>query len=60
MEEGASSGGATDDPPVDSLLDRARQLVADGAGRPTLRKELQISDYRAKVLLAQLQDEEAS
>jgi Protein of unknown function (DUF2637) len=36
---------------VNDLESRARQLVADGAGRPTLRRELGVTDHQAKKLL---------
>lgn len=42
-DAGAESG--------DELLDRARVLVADGAGRPTVAKELAITDYEARRLV---------
>lgn len=39
--------------PADRQLeDRARQLVASGAGRPRLRAELGVTDHQAKTLLA--------
>lgn len=41
------------DPPTD-LETRARELVADGAGRPRLRDELGVSDHRARQLLQQV------
>lgn len=36
---------------VDDLLERARELLADGAGRPQLRAKLGITDHKAKQLV---------
>lgn len=38
---------------ADPLLSRARVLIAQGAGRPTLVKELAVTDYRARQLVEQ-------
>lgn len=38
----------------DPLVVRARELVAGGAGRPTLARELAVSDHRARQLLAEV------
>lgn len=37
----------------DPMLTRARALIAKGAGRPTLVKELAVTDYRARQLVEQ-------
>lgn len=42
------------------LIARAAELVADGAGRPRLRRELGVSDYRAKQLLGAVTNGSAS
>jgi len=40
-----------------TLRDRARQLVAAGAGRPRLSRELEITDHQARVLIREIRDE---
>lgn len=40
--------------PEDEQLQRARQLVEQGAGRPTLKRELGVTDHRARQILAEV------
>lgn len=40
----------------DEVVDRARELVAGGAGRRTLAKELDLSDHHARQLLSQVRE----
>lgn len=40
--------------PEDAQLRRARELVGQGAGRPTLRRELGVTDHRARQILAEV------
>lgn len=48
-----ASGDHQDEP---DLIEKARLLVADGAGRPRLVKELGISDHQAKQVLAEIKE----
>lgn len=40
--------------PEDEQLQRARELVGRGAGRPTLKRELGVTDHRARQILAEV------
>lgn len=40
--------------PGDEQLQRARELVEQGAGRPTLKRELGVTDHRARQILAEV------
>ncbi len=47
-----SRSGAGDDRRVTPVVDRAAELIADGAGRRRLAKELDITEHQARELLA--------
>lgn len=49
-----------DNQPGDDLTSRARQLVDAGAGRARLAKELEITDHRARQLLAEVRSNNGS